>query len=97
MVHVLIRHVVQDYNRWRAAFDDSLMMRRSSGEQSYRIFRNFQNANDVTVMCDYDTLERAQQFIQSTELKKALTVAGVTKPEVSYLHEAVNIRLSSAD
>ena len=95
---MLVRHVVQDYNRWRAAFDDALVMRRSSGEQSYRIFRNFENANEVTVICDYDTLERAQKFIKSEELKKAMAAAGVTEPpKVSYLHEAVNIRLSSAD
>jgi heme-degrading monooxygenase HmoA len=98
MVHVMIRHEVQDYSRWRAAFDDALMVRRHAGEQAYHIFRNFEDANEVTVLCDFDTLERARNFITSDELKSAMKAAGVTgETEVRFLHEALNIRRSSAD
>jgi len=98
MVNVLVRHVVKDYNRWREAFDDALMMRRSSGEQSCRIFRNFESANEVTVICDYDTLEHARRFVNSPELRKALDAAEISEPpQVSFLHEALTMRRTSAD
>jgi len=98
MVHVLIRHKVEDYNRWRATFDDALMMRRNAGEQSYRVFRNYEDANEVTVLCDFDTLEHAKAFANSSGLKTAMQASGVIDaPAVQYLQEAVVIRRSAAD
>lgn len=98
MVHIMFRHEVQDYNRWRAAFDDAIMLRRNAGEQSYRIFRNFENADEVTLLCDFDTFDHARKFMSSEELKKAMQAAGVKgETEVRFLHEALNVRLSSAD
>ncbi len=32
MVHVLIRHKVADYNRWKQAFDSHLNTRKHAGE-----------------------------------------------------------------
>ena len=98
MIHVLVRHKVEDYNRWRAAFDDALMMRRNAGELSYRVFRNFEDANEVSVLCDFDTFDRARKFLISEELKKAMQAAGVVAaPNIQYLHEAVAIRRTAAD
>ncbi|HWR17826.1 MAG TPA: hypothetical protein VN577_23555 [Terriglobales bacterium] len=98
MVHILVRHDVQDYTRWRATFDDALMMRRNAGELNYRIFRNFENANEVMVLCDFDSLEHARKYIASESLKAAMKTAGVTgTPVVNYLHEALSIRRTAAD
>ena len=98
MVHVLVRHKVDDYNRWRAAFDDALMMRRNAGELSYRVFRNYEDANEVSVLCDFDSFDHARKFLTSEGLKKAMQAAGVVEaPQVQYLHEAVAIRRTAAD
>jgi heme-degrading monooxygenase HmoA len=98
MVHVLVRHKVADYSRWRAVFDDALMMRRNAGEQSYRVFRSYENANEVSLLCDFDTLEHARAFLTSDSLKEAMQAGGVVEPpSVQYLQEAVVIRRSAAD
>ncbi len=98
MVYVLVRHEVQDYGRWRAVFDDALMMRRNAGELTYRVFRNYANTNDVTILCDFDTVEHARKFLESDALKNAMRNAGVVgEPNVTYLQEALSIRRTSAD
>ena len=98
MVHVLVRHKVEDYNNWRAVFDDALMMRRNAGELSFRVFRNYEDANEVSVLCDFDSFDQARKFLTSPELKKAMQAAGVAEaPHIEYLHETVSMRRTSAD
>ncbi len=38
MVHVLVRHKVSDYNRWKDAFDSHLTARKRAGETGFRYF-----------------------------------------------------------
>ena len=98
MVHVLVRHKVQDYNRWRAAFDEALLMRRTAGEISSRVFRNHDNGNEVSLLCDFDSFDHARDYLDSEELEIAMRMAGVVdKPRVEYLYEAVTMRRTAAD
>lgn len=98
MVYVFIRHEVQDYDRWRAAFDDALMMRRNAGEASYRAFRDVSKKNEVTILCDFDTYDHARRFLESEDLKTTMKNAGVMgEPIVRYMQEALSIRRTAAD
>ena len=98
MVYVLVRHKVDDYNHWRTVFDEALLMRRNAGERSCRVFRNYEDANEVSVLCDFDSFEHARKFLTSAELTRAMEAAGVTEsPHIEYLHEAVVVRRTSAD
>ncbi len=98
MVQVLVSHKVEDYSRWKSVFDDALMMRRNAGELNFRIFRNFENSNEVTLLCDFDSVDHAKRFIASEELKKAMMSAGVTSiPVVKMVYEALAMRRGEAD
>ena len=43
MAHLLVKHKVEDYNKWKVAFDDHAAYRSENGSLGGKIFRN---AND---------------------------------------------------
>jgi len=98
MIQVLIHHEVADYNRWRAVFDAALDFRHQGGEQSCRIFRKAGNPNDLTLLFDWDSMEHAQHFMTSPELRARMGEAGVKgAPDIQFLAEMYTVRRSAAD
>jgi hypothetical protein len=98
MVQVLVHHQVADYQCWRSVFDASLDFRHDGGECSCRIFRKAGNPNDLTLLFEWENLEKAQRYMTSEELRKKMQQAGVTGvPEIQYLAEMYTVRRSAAD
>lgn len=98
MVHVLIRHKVADYPKWKQAFDSHLNKRMGAGETGCRLFHSVDDSRDVTLLLDWDSVDSARRFMTSSDLRSAMQNAGVVgEPEVHYLLDAVSVRRSSAD
>ena len=86
MSHMLVQHKVEDFAKWKTAFDSALDMRQASGEKSAQVFQDADDANSLTVLFEWDSLENARQYAQSPDLKAAMEKAGVTgPPNISYL------------
>jgi len=89
MVNMLIQLKVKDFAEWKKVFDSVAGLRRSSGELSEQIFRDASDPNNVTTITKWNSLENAQKFSQSPELKAAMEKAGVAgPPSVHFLNEA---------
>ena len=89
MASILITHKVKDFAVWKTVFDSQAGMRTSGGELSAQIFRDASDPNRLTVINKWKSLESAQKFAQSPELKAAMEKAGVEgHPEVYFLNEA---------
>jgi hypothetical protein len=98
MVTILVHHEVADYTTWKSTFDAAFDFRQSHGERSYRIFHTAGNVNDLTLIFEWDTLEKARAFMSSEELKSRMTKAGVkAPPKVDFLTEMHSLRRSAAD
>ena len=98
MIHVLIHHEVADFLAWKAAFDSHLDWRRKQGERGYRIYRSAGDANSLTLLFEWESLESARAFMASDELKTKMAGAGVKgAPHVDFLTEVHSVRRSSAD
>jgi len=98
MIHVIIRHKVADYGRWKEAFDAHLNARKAGGEMGHRLLVSVDDPRDVTVVLDWDGLDRARRFASSDELKQTMQKAGVLgEPEIRFLEDAFTVRRSSAD
>jgi heme-degrading monooxygenase HmoA len=98
MVHVLIRHKVSDYSRWKEAFDAQLSLRKRAGETGYHLFHNVEDARDVFLLLDWPTAEEARKFMNSEELRGVMEKAGVVgAAEVQYLEDARSVHRTSAD
>lgn len=89
MPALLIRHKVEDYAAWKAAFDQHAAARRANGSQGGQLFRNAADPNDVVILLAWDVLERARLFADSDDLREAMARAGVAGClDIWFLEEA---------
>src|SRR6266852_3160981 len=79
MINVLVHHEVADYTAWKVALDSGFDWRRENGERSCRIFHSAENVNDLTLLFEWESLEKARAFIASDELKTRMASAGVKR------------------
>ncbi len=88
MTFILIKHRVNNYSDWKPVYDDSQEMASTMGQLSSRSFREEDDQNLVTVLTEFDTKEHGEKFLNSTELKEAMKMAGVEgEPEIHFLSE----------
>ena len=88
MAHLLVHHKVEDYNKWKSAFDDHSSLRSEGGSKGGKVFRSANDPNELFVLLEWDNLENAQKFVQSDDLKEAMKQAGVVgMPAIHFLEE----------
>ncbi|AML52992.1 hypothetical protein [Falsihalocynthiibacter arcticus] len=82
---MIVQHQVADYEEWKSVFDDALATRQSVGETAYRVLVDPADSNSVTVIFQWDTVERAQIFAADPILENGMQGAGVTsKPQFNF-------------
>ena len=98
MPFVLIRHKVQDFNRWKEIYDSAVTQRQTYGEKFARVFHDASDPNDLIILAEFETHERARRFFASDWLREAMSKAGVQgPPQVQYLLEGKSLRRTAAD
>jgi len=81
MVYIQVQHTVEDFDRWKAAFDKNASARKAGGGTGKNdILRDAENPNQLVVTLEWDDLDKARQFGQSQELREAMQNAGVVGP-----------------
>ena len=86
MAHLLVIHTVEDFNRWKVAFDAHDSIRRANGGGDYQLLRNANNASEVVILFEWDTVENAQKFASSDNLRETMQNAGVVgRPNLYFL------------
>ena len=89
MASMLIQHQVKDFAAWKKVFDSAIDLRTSNGELSAQVYRDASDPNSITTINKWDSLENAQKFAHSPELKAAMEKAGVEgPPNIYFLNEA---------
>jgi quinol monooxygenase YgiN len=92
MVHVLIKHKVKDYDKWKSVFDEHSDSRKAGGEKGARLFHNVDKPNDIVIILEWDSIENAKKFYESDDLKKVMKDAGVLmKPYIYFLEEVKTV------
>jgi lysozyme family protein len=74
---MFVRHTVANYQAWRKTYDDFASVQKSLGVTAEAVYQAADNPNDVTITHEFPTLERAQAFVKSDQLKSAMQSAGV--------------------
>ena len=85
MIRVFVRHTVEDFARWRQAYDGMEALRQAGGVQAQGVFQALDDPNDVTIWHDFETRDKAEAFITSEALGAALAEAGVTGEPIAWL------------
>jgi heme-degrading monooxygenase HmoA len=77
MAYIVTHANVQDFAAFQQAFAAGEALRKAHGARSARIFQNPSDPHDVVLLVEWEDLERARQFYQSTELRERQQQAGV--------------------
>lgn len=89
MTRMFVRHDVEDYAKWRQAYDDFDGERSGMGVTGHAVYRAADNGNDITAYHDFATLDAAQAFAGSDRLKEVMQGAGVASaPQIWFVEEA---------
>jgi len=90
MPYLLVRHRVEDYERWRLVFDhDHGAARVQRDSKGGRILRNADDPNELVILLEWDSVENARRFANADELREAIQRAGVSDQPVVYFLEEV--------
>ena len=94
MPYSLLRHKVEDYERWKPVFDEHVPAFTQSGSKGGRLFRNADDPNEVVILLEWDALENARQFYGSDDLRETMQRAGVAEqPDIFFLEVVEEVRL----
>ena len=79
------RHAVQDYRKWRPAFDEDLGRQKASGLVNPAVYRSADDNNLILIIWDVEDRQKAAAFLTTPALKAAMKQAGVVgEPEVTF-------------
>jgi heme-degrading monooxygenase HmoA len=88
MPYILVRHKVQDYNKWHPIYSEHGAARKAGGSKGARLFRSANDPNELVILLEWDDLQKAQQFTGSQDLREAMERAGVAdRPDIYFLEE----------
>jgi quinol monooxygenase YgiN len=77
---LIVRHQVEDYGAWRAAYDTVEGLRQQHGCTDAEVMVDPTDKRDVFVLHRFPTVAQAQAFAGSAELREAMGRAGVAGP-----------------
>ena len=68
--YVIVTHPVKDFDAWKIAFDQFEQLRKEAGELTAVVLRHADDANTVSVLNTWTSIDAAKTFITSEEIKK---------------------------
>ena len=86
MKHLLVRHKVADFAKWKRAFTTHAAARKSAGLKELHVLRSFDDPNDVVMLFAAASVSKAKALISSVDMRVVMQKAGVKgKPEFTFL------------
>ena len=73
----IVRHHVQDYAKWRKAYDAFAPKQRAGGVLDESVYQDRDDPNDVLVLHRFGDRDTADAFLASAELRETMKTAGV--------------------
>jgi quinol monooxygenase YgiN len=83
------KHKVKDYDLWKRAYDGFASVRKENGVIGASVHRDASDPNTMIITHQFKTLDAAQAFVGSEELKSAMMEAGVAGPPEFWFSEDV--------
>ena len=72
MTYVLGQISAEDFELWKAAFDQLRPELKAAGSKEEFLFRNADDPNQTTVMSEIENLEKARAFLAADTLPNAM-------------------------
>lgn len=81
-------HKVQDFEKWKTAFDRFIEVRKKAGEIDFSVGTLQNEPNTAYVINTWGSLDQFEAFLAADDLKEAMGAAGVLEaPTVIILNE----------
>jgi quinol monooxygenase YgiN len=80
MATLFVRHKVEDFGAWKAAYDAFDAERKTMGVTAHGVFQTEDNPNEVTLYHEFENMDAAKTFVGSARLKEVMESAGVVGP-----------------
>ena len=83
---LLLQHTVRDYDAWKPVFDENEGVRAKYGATSHTVYRDADKPNDLTILVQFESRERAEGLMRDPSLKEAMKRGGVvSEPHATWL------------
>ena len=84
-VRLFVHHEVADYAVWKKGYNDYAKTQKKMGVIYQAVYQSIDNPNDVTVIHDFHSAEKAKAFVNSPDLKATMEKLGVKgEPHIWY-------------
>ncbi len=80
MPHLIVRHRVADFAKWKPVFDDHRPAREAAELKDLHVWRNADDPSDVVLLFEAGDVAKAKAFAGSPDLKEKMQEAGVVGP-----------------
>lgn len=67
MIRLHIEHAVQDFDRWKAAFDSDPVGRQQAGVRQFWVSRPVDNPNYAIIDLEFDTRQQAEALLAAMQ------------------------------
>ena len=64
-MHMLVRHKVSDFAKWKPVYDAHLSARQKAGLKEEHLFRNADDPNEVLLLFSVEDVDKAKAFTAS--------------------------------
>ena len=88
MIVLAISHSVKDYDAWKKVYDESNPVK-LGGALFARLNRRIDDPNTVAAVCGFESVEKAEAFVNDPRLKAEMERAGVNSPPRIEMYEEV--------
>ncbi len=87
MIHMLVRHKVSDFTKWKRVFDSHAAAQRKAGLVVMQVLRNMDDPSEVFLLFEVEDLAGARRFVTSPEVPGAQVASGVVgTPDIYFLN-----------
>ena len=90
MIKTLMYHKVQDFNKWKEAFEAFADTRKAAGELDFSIGTLQNEPNTAYVINSWESVKHFEAFVGADELKVAMGAAGVLEAPHTIILEETN-------
>ena len=89
MAHLIVRHTVQDFAKWKPVYDADRTARQAAGLKDLFLWRNADKPNELVLLFEVSDIAKAKAFTTTPDLKEKMTAAGVLgPPDIVFLSDA---------
>ena len=88
MAHMLVRHKVTDFEKWKQVYDEHQSAREAAGLENLHLWRSEDDPNEVLILFEATDLAKAKALTNSPDLKESMEASGVEgQPDILFLLE----------